>query len=37
LRDGRLTVTDLDKLKARANFDPAYLHLELGAGSQGSS
>ena len=37
LRDGRLTVTNLDKLKARANFDPTYLHLELRAGRMGSS
>lgn len=29
LRDGRLIVLDLDKLKARADFDPSYLHLEL--------
>lgn len=29
LRDGRLTVLDLEKLKRRADFDPTYLHLEL--------
>jgi CRP-like cAMP-binding protein len=31
LRDGRLTVLDVNKLKARAEFDPTYLHLELHA------
>jgi CRP-like cAMP-binding protein len=37
LRDGRLTVNDLDNLKARGHFDPSYLHNELrGAPSRSS-
>jgi CRP-like cAMP-binding protein len=35
LRDGQLTVLDFAKLKARAEFDPSYLHLELRSQSTG--
>ena len=35
LRDGQLTVLDFGKLKARAEFDPAYLHLGLRSPSTG--
>ena len=36
LRDGRLTVLDWKKLKARAGFDPTYLHLDLRAAAGGT-
>ena len=36
LRGGRLTVLDWEKLKARAGFDPAYLHHDLRAASGGA-